>query len=48
MGEVRISQCAENDLIAIAQFGDEHFEVAQSNRYRDQLKQRFSVLAEQP
>jgi len=35
-------------LTAIAQYGDEHFGVAQSDRYRDQLKQRFSVLAEQP
>ncbi len=48
MGEYRLSQSAKNDLIAIAQYGDERFGVAQSDRYRDQLKQRFSVLAEQP
>ncbi len=48
MGEYRLSQSAKNDLIAIAQYGDEHFGLAQSNRYRDQLKQRFSVLAGQP
>lgn len=48
MGEYRLSQRARNDLIAIAQYGDEHFGVAQSDRYRDQLKQRFAVLAEQP
>ena len=35
-------------MIAIAQYGDEYFGVAQSDLYRDQLKQRFSVLAEQP
>ena len=48
MGEYRLSQSARNDLIAIAQYGDEHFGVAQSDLYRDQLKQRFSVLAAQP
>jgi toxin ParE1/3/4 len=48
MGEYRLSRSARNDLTAIAQYGDEHFGVAQSDRYRDQLKQRFSVLAEQP
>ena len=34
--------------MGIAQYGDEHFGVAQSNRYRDQLKQRFTVLADHP
>ena len=48
MGEYRLSRSAKDDLITIAQYGDEHFGVAQSDRYRDQLKQRFSVLAEQP
>jgi len=48
MGEYRLSEKAKDDLIAIAQYGDKHFGVAQSNRYRDQLKQRFSDLAEQP
>jgi toxin ParE1/3/4 len=48
MGEYRLSNRAHDDLIAIAQYGDEHFGVAQSNRYRDQLKQRFSLLVEQP
>lgn len=32
----------------IAQYGDDRYGVAQSNRYRNQLKKRFSVLAEQP
>jgi toxin ParE1/3/4 len=41
-------QNAEDDLITIAQYGDEHFGLAQSNRYRNKLKQRFAVLAEQP
>jgi toxin ParE1/3/4 len=44
----RLAKRAEDDLIAIAQYGDEHFGVAQSNRYRNKLKQRFAVLAEQP
>jgi len=48
MGKYRLSKAAEEDLIGIALFGDEHFGVAQSNRYREQLKQRFSALAEQP
>ncbi len=48
MGEYRLSRSAENDLIAIALYSDEQFGVAQSNRYRDRLKQRFSVLAEKP
>ena len=39
---------AENDLITIANRGDEHFGVVQSNRYRDQLKTRFSTLTDQP
>lgn len=48
MGKYRFSKLAEEDLLGIAGYGDEHFGIAQSNRYRDQLKQRFSVLAEQP
>jgi len=48
MRKYRLAKRAKDDLIAIAQYGDEHFGVAQSDRYRDQLKQRFSVLAGQP
>ncbi len=48
MYDYQITQAAKEDLIIIAQYGDENFGVAQSNRYRDQLKQRFSILAEQP
>lgn len=48
MRKYRLAKRARDDLIAIAQYGDEHFGVAQSNRYRDKLKQRFSILAEQP
>ena len=48
VGKYRISKAAEEDLIGIALFGDEHFGIAQSNRYRDQLERRFSALAEQP
>ncbi len=48
MGKYRLSKAADDDLMGIALFGDEHFGIDQSNRYRDQLKQRFSMLAEQP
>ena len=48
MYEFRITQAAKEDLIDIALYGDENFGVAQSDRYRDQLKQRFFILAEQP
>jgi toxin ParE1/3/4 len=48
MYEFRITQTAKEDLIEIAQYGDENFGVAKSDRYRDQLKQRFFILAEQP
>lgn len=36
------------DLIAIASYGDTHFGIAQSDRYRERLNKRFSILAEQP
>jgi toxin ParE1/3/4 len=48
VAKYRLSQLAEEDLLGIADYGDEHFGIAQSDRYRDQLKQRFSALAEQP
>ncbi len=48
MPDYRLAEAAKEDLIVIAQYGDEHFGVAQSNRYRDQFKHRFSVLAETP
>ena len=48
MGKYRLSKSADADLMDIAKFGDEQFGVTKSNRYRDQLKQRFALLAEQP
>lgn len=48
MPDYRLSERAKADLIGIAQYGDEHFGTAQSDRYRDQLKQRFALLAERP
>ena len=48
VGRYRLSIAADEDLIGIALFGDEHFGIAQSNRYRDQLERQFSALAEQP
>ena len=43
-----LSKLAEEDLAGIADYGDKHFGIEQSDRYRDQLKQRFLALAEQP
>ena len=48
MAKYRLSKLAEDDLAAIADYGDEHFGIPQSDRYRERLKQRFSALAEQP
>ncbi len=48
MAKYRLSKLAEEDLAEIADYGDEHFGIAQSDRYRERLKQRFSTLAEQP
>ena len=48
VGRYRLSQAAVLDLTGIARYGDGHFGAARSNRYRDQLKQRFAVLAEHP
>ena len=48
VAKYRLSKEAEEDLLGIADYGDEHFGLAQSDRYRDQLKQRFAALAEQP
>lgn len=47
MSEYRLAESAKQDLIDIALYGDEHFGVAQSDQYRDQIKQRFAVLAAQ-
>lgn len=48
MAKYRLSKLAEKDLAGIAEFGDEHFGITQSDRYRDQLKKRFDFIAEQP
>ena len=48
MAKYRLSEAAKEDLIGIAQYGDEQFGIVQSDRYREKLKQRFSVLAESP
>lgn len=48
MSSYRLSKAAENDLIEIAEYGDEQFGVTQSNKYRDQLKRRFALIATQP
>ena len=48
MPNYRLSENAKEDLIRIAQYGDEQFGLAQSDQYRDQLKRRFSMLADAP
>jgi toxin ParE1/3/4 len=48
MSNYRLSEAAKEDLIIIAQYGDENFGVVQSDHYRDQLKRRFLVIAERP
>ena len=48
MPKFRLTRAGEEDLIGIAHYGDEQFGEAQSNRYRDQLKQHFARLAQTP
>lgn len=48
MPNYHLSEAAKEDLISIAQYGDENFGVVQSDYYRDQLKRRFLVIAERP
>ena len=48
MPNYRLSEAAKEDLIGIAQYGDEYFGVVQSDNYCSQLKLRFSVIAERP
>lgn len=48
MPDYRLSEPAEQDLLAIARYGDENYGVEQSNLYRDRLKQRFLILAKEP
>jgi toxin ParE1/3/4 len=48
VAKYHLSKLAEEDLLGIADYGDEHFGIVQSDRYRDKLKQRFFALAEQP
>lgn len=48
VAKYRLSRLAEDDLAGIAEYGDEHFGIVQSDRYREQLKLRFTLIAEQP
>ena len=48
MPNYRLSEAAKEDLIIIAQYGDENFGVVQSDNCRDQLKRRFLIIAERP
>jgi len=48
MRNYRLAEAAKEDLIRIAQYGDENFGFKQSDQYRDQLEKRFSVLANTP
>jgi len=44
----RISKSAQADLVRIAQYGDENYGIERSNRFRDQLKGQFKILAKTP
>ena len=48
MPDYRLSEAAKEDLIVIAQYGDEHFGIAQSDRYRNKLKNGFLYLQIRP
>jgi len=48
MGDYWFSRAAEQDLRDIASYGDEQFGTVRSDLYRERLKARFSLLAEQP
>lgn len=48
MPNYHLSEAAKEDLIRIAQYGNEYFGVTQSDHYRDQLKRRFLIIAERP
>ena len=48
MRSYRLSAAAKDDLIEIAQWGDEHHGVERSNQYREALKAHFALLADNP
>ena len=48
MPDYRLSEAAKQDLVEIAQYGDQYFGLAQSDNYRAQLTARFSLIAIQP
>ena len=48
MADYRLSQEARKDLMDIAIYGDKNFGVVQSDKYRDQLKLHFELLAKPP
>ncbi len=48
MPRFHLTNAAKNDLLEIARYGDEHFGVEQSDRYREELKRRFALIAEKP
>jgi toxin ParE1/3/4 len=48
MLQYRLSILAKYDLVEIARYTDERFGIEQSNLYRDRLKKRFELIADQP
>lgn len=48
MPKYRLSEAARRDLMEIAEYGDKHWGVRQSDAYKDRLKQRFEVLVDSP
>ena len=48
MLKYRLTEEAKEDLIKIANYGDEHYGMAKSDIYRDEFKQHFKELAKFP
>jgi toxin ParE1/3/4 len=48
MGKYELSTEAENDLFNIALYGLENYGLSRSELFRDQLKERFQLLADDP
>ncbi len=48
MPDYLLSKMAVQDLLAIAEYGDKNYGIEKSSLYRDRLKKRFELLAQEP
>ena len=48
MPRYTLTESAKEDLIAIADYGDEHFGIERSNRFRMELDSHFMNIADHP